>query len=111
MQYYTILGCVAPAVEIGHRLKPDKIRPGSIWTKHQNMCMRHKRIKTISDRIPFLNLKYDSLMLIRKHAEHKNWNLLLEYKLEAKDIDVLNHLSPLSKLKAKEIQEIKKHLI
>jgi len=111
MQYYTILGCIAPAVEIRHRLKPDKIRPGSIWTKHQNMCMRHKRIKTISERIPFLNLNYDSLLLLRKHAEHKNWNLLLEYKLEAKDIDVLNHLSPLTKLKAKEIQEIKKHLV
>ena len=111
MNYYITCGCIIPAVEIGHRLTPDKIRPGSIWTKHQNACMRKKKIQKISEKIPFIKTDIDSLLLLRKYAEKGQYNLLSEYKIEAKDIDVLNHLSPISKLKAKEVQEIKKHLI
>ena len=111
MKYYIVCGCVIPAVEIGHRLSNDKIRPGSMWTKHQNTCMRKKKIQKITERIQSSKMDIESLLLLRKYAEKGNYNLLLEYKIEAKDIDVLNHLSPLSKLKAKEIQEIKKHLV
>lgn len=111
MKYYIICGCIVPAVEIGHKIPEDKIRPGSLWTKHQNACMRKKKIQKIAERVPTTKLDIETLLLLRKHAEHGNYNLLSEYKIEAKDIDVLNHLSPLSKLKAKEVQEIKKHLL
>lgn len=111
MKYYIVCGCIIPANEIGHKIPVEKIRPGSLWTKHQNACMRKKKIQKISERVPTSKLDIETLLLLRKHAEHGNYNLLSEYKIEAKDIDVLNHLSPLSKLKAKEVQEIKKHLL
>ena len=108
MPYYAVCGCIQPALEIGHRLNPDKMRPGSIWTKYQNMCMRRKRIKTISDRVPYYTVDIDSLILIRKYAEKGEYSLAQEYKLEPKDIDVLNHLLPMNKMKPKMIQDIKK---
>ena len=110
MPYYAIHGCILPALEIGHRLNPDKMRPGSIWTKYQNMCMRHKRIKTISDRVPYYKIDNESLLLLRKYAEAGNTDILAEYKLDSKDVDVLNHLSPFQKMKAKTIQDIKRVL-
>lgn len=110
LPYYTLHGCILPAVEIGHRLNPDKMRPGSSWTKHQNMCMREKRIKSITDRVPYCHLDTDTLMLLRNMAEAGQYDILREYKLEPKDIDVLNHLSPLRKLKPKTVQLLKKAL-
>jgi hypothetical protein len=110
LPYYTMYGCILPAVEIGHRLNPAKMRPGSSWTKHQNMCMREKRIKSITDRVPFYHLDTDTLILLRDMAEAGQYDILREYKLEPKDIDVLNHLSPLRKLKPKTVQALKKAL-
>jgi len=110
MPYYTLYGCILPAVEIGHRLNPDKMRPGSSWTKHQNMCMREKRLKLITSRIPYYHLDTDALMLLRDMAVAGNVDILREYKLEPKDIDVLNHLSPLRKLPPKTVQALKKVL-
>lgn len=111
LPYYSLYGCILPAVEIGHRLNPDKMRPGSSWTKHQNMCMREKRLKSITDRVPFYHLDTDALMILRDMAEAGHYEILREYKLEPKDIDVLNHLSPLRKLKPKTVQALKKALI
>lgn len=110
MPYYTLFGCILPAVEIGHRLNPDKMRPGSSWTKHQNMCMRQKRLRSITDRVPYYHLDTDTLMLLRDMAEAGNVDILREYKLEPKDVDVLNHLSPLRKLKPKTVQVLKRAL-
>jgi hypothetical protein len=110
MPYYTLAGCIAPAVAIGHRLNPDKIRPGSSWTKHQNICMRQKKLRAICDRVPEKHLDYDTLMLLRRMGEAGQYDILREYKLEPKDIDILNHLSPLNKLKPKTVQAMKKAL-
>lgn len=110
LPYYSLYGCILPAVEIGHRLNPDKMRPGSSWTKHQNMCMREKRLKSITDRVPYCHLDTDTLLLLRNMAEAGQYDILREYKLEPKDIDVLNHLSPLRKLKPKTVQALKKAL-
>jgi len=110
LPYYSLFGCIIPAMEIGHRLNPDKMRPGSSWTKHQNMCMREKRLKCITDRVPFYHLDTETLLLLRTMAEAGRYDILKEYKLEPKDIDVLNHLSPLRKLKPKTIQMMKKAL-
>jgi len=73
--------------------------------------MRKKKIQKISEKVAFIKTDIDSLLLLRKYAEKGQYNLLSEYKIEAKDVDVLNHLSPLVKLKPKEIQEIKKNII
>ena len=110
MPYFSVLGCIIPAREIGHRLNPNKMRPGSVWTKHQNMCMRQKRIKAISDRLIHKYIDNESLLLLRKYIEYGELEILRDYLIEPKDIDVLNHLSSISKLKPKLIQNAKKFL-
>jgi hypothetical protein len=107
LSYFNLWGCVLPATEIGHTLSP-KLRPGSTWTKYQNMCMRHKKIQSISNKIPHKNLDLDALMLIRFQIERGDFEIFLDYDLEPSDIDILNHLSPVTKLKAKTVSTLKK---
>jgi hypothetical protein len=109
LNYFNFFGCILPAVEIGHRLDPQKIRPGSTWTKYQNMCMRRKRLDQITDQHG-RKLNLETIMLLRKYAEYENAGILREYGIESKDIDVMNHLSPFGKLKTKTIQNLKKQL-
>ena len=107
LSYFNLWGCILPSYEIKHTL-PKDLRPGSTWTKYQNMCMRHKKIHSISNKIPHRTLNTEALLLIRRQIENGNFETFLEYELEPPDIDVLNHLSPLTKLKAKTISSLKK---
>jgi hypothetical protein len=109
LNYFNFFGCILPSVEIGHRLDPQKIRPGSTWTKYQNMCMRKKRLSQITDRTG-RSIHFDTIMLLRKYAEHEQVDKLQEYGVESKDIDVMNHLSPFGKLQPKLIRNLKKQL-
>lgn len=109
LHYFNFWGCILPAVELKHSLG-QKLRPGSTWTKYQNMCMRSKRISALATRIPGKKLCYDELVLLREYAEHEQFEPLREYGLEPQDIDVLNHLSPLRKLKPKTVSFLKKCL-
>lgn len=108
--YYNIFGTIFPSVEIGHTLRPP-LRPGSTWTKYQNACMRSKRIGLMASRVPGKTLHIDELMLLRTYAEKGDLELLREYRLIRQDIDVMNHLSPLRKLKASMVASIKKALV
>jgi len=106
---YTIFGCIMPAVEIGHSLRPP-LRPGSTWTKYQNACMRAKRIQAMARRLPGKQLSLDELHLMREYAERGEVGPLKEYGLLPQDMDTLNHLSPLKKMKAKNLAALKKSL-
>lgn len=110
LSYFNLWGCLLPAQEINHTLG-NRLRPGSTWTKYQNMCMRHKKIQLISTKIPHHHLDLDALLLIRSQIENGNFECFLDYGLEPSDIDVLNHLSPLTKLKAKTISSLKKQCV
>jgi hypothetical protein len=110
LSYFNLWGCILPSYEIKHTL-PRDLRPGSTWTKYQNMCMRNKKIQSISNKIPHRNLDTEALLLIRRQIENGNFETFLEYELEPPDIDVLNHLSPLAKLKAKTISSLKKQCV
>jgi len=110
LSYFNLWGCILPATEIAHTLG-NKLRPGSTWTKYQNMCMRHKKINSISNKIPHRNLDTEALLLIRSRIEHGDFETFLEYELEPSDIDILNHLSPLSRLKAKTISSLKRQCV
>jgi len=107
--YCNMYGCVMPALEINHRLK-EPLRPGSTWTKYQHMCMRTKRIATMSQRVPGKKLTIEELMLLRRYAEVGNTDILKEYRLLPTDMDVMNHLNPFRKMKVKEIANLKKSL-
>lgn len=109
LHYFNLWGCIFPAVELNHSLG-QKLRPGSTWTKYQNACMRAKRIENLSNRIPGKRLTYDELLILRDFAEQENFQILREYGLQPQDIDVLNHLSPYRKIKAKTVSFLKKCL-
>jgi hypothetical protein len=109
LHYFNFWGCILPSIAIGHTLKPN-LRPGSTWTKYQNMCMRAKRIDALANRIPGKRLCYDELLTLRDFAELENVEILRDYQLQPQDIDVLNHLSPLRKIKAKTVSSLKKCL-
>ena len=109
LPFYNLFGCILPAIEIGHNLTPP-LKPGSTWTKYQNMCMRQKKIQAMARRIPGKELSLDELMLLRDYAEREQVEPLLEYGLTANDLDVLNHLSPLRKIKPKALASLKKCL-
>jgi len=110
ISYFNLWGCILPATEIAHTLS-NKLRPGSTWTKYQNMCMRQKKIQLISTKIPHCNLDIDGLLLIRSQIEKGDFENFLYYELEPSDIDILNHLSPQNKLKAKAISSLKKQCV
>lgn len=107
--YYNLMGCVYPAVDIGHSISVP-LRPGSVWTKHQSGCARAKRITTMAQRVPGKRLTFDELLGLREYAEHGNVEILKEYQIQSQDLDVMNHLSPLRKIKAKNLAALKKSL-
>ena len=109
LPYFNLFGCILPAVAIGHTLKPP-LKPGSTWTKYQNICMRNKKIKAMSHRVPRLDLDLDALLLLRDRAEAGDYEILREYGIQPQDVDVMSHLSPLRKLKPKALSTIKKWL-
>lgn len=112
LPYFNLWGVVLPANEIGHSLGKN-LRPGSSWTKYQNACMRAKRLQTISNRTPGKSISMDCILMLRDYAESGTDEavaLLREYGITASDLDVLNHLSPLRKIKAKTMTFLKKCL-
>lgn len=109
--YYNFLGCVMPAVAIGHSLKPP-LRPGSVWTKHQSACARAKRIEAATQRRQGRKISMDELLLLRKYIEQGNIDILKEYQLKPQDLDVMSHLTydPKHKIKVKNLASLKKDL-
>jgi hypothetical protein len=108
--YYNFLGCVQPAVQIGHALRPP-LRPGSVWTKHQSACARAKRLEALSQRVPGKRLSMDEILLLHTYAQNGDVAVLKEHGLLPQDLDVLNHLSPTRKIKPKDLAALKKSLV
>jgi hypothetical protein len=113
MPYFSIESCIHPSILLNHSVPgPDPgpdIRPGSIWTKFQNTCMRLKKVDTMCRRSPRQHLDIDALMLLRDIFEKDQGDVLIkDYKLEPQDFDVLNHLCIIRKLKPKLISALKK---
>jgi hypothetical protein len=112
LPYFNLFGCILPAYEINHSLGSE-LRPGETWTKYQNMCMRSKRISTMCNKVPHCPLDMDALLLIRDYIEKDcdgAVRLMREYGFTPQDVDVLNHVSPYRKIKAKTLGTLKKCL-
>jgi hypothetical protein len=107
--YYNFLGCVQPAVQIGHTLRPP-LRPGSVWTKHQSACARAKRLEALAQRVPGKRLSIDEILLLHTYAQKGDTDVLKEHGLTTQDLDVLNHLSLYNKIKPKDLVALKKSL-
>lgn len=106
MCYFYNQAIITPAFHIGHSL--EDIKTASMWTKHLNMLMRDKKIRSMNNRICHVKVDHDSLGLVAKYAnndvEHAK-RLLVEYNLESADLDVINHLH---KIKTKSLNILKK---
>ena len=72
--------------------------------------MRNKKIHALSRRTPGKTLHMDEVLMLRDYAEREMVEPLRDYGLLPQDIDVLNHLSPTRKLKAKTVTLLKKCL-
>lgn len=109
--YYNFMGCILPAVSIGHTLKPP-LRPGSVWTKHQSACARAKRIDAATHRRQDRSISLDEFLVLYKYAQQGDVEILKEYQLKPQDLDVMNHLAydPKHKIKPKNLTILKKEL-
>ena len=63
LPYLCTEGVFRPVYYIKKTLK--KLRPGSLWTKYQNMCMKKKRIETICEKIQVRDTEYFPVVLAR----------------------------------------------
>lgn len=110
--FFSSISTVAPALQIRHSLERSKIRSGSAWTKFGNFKMRHMKFVAMSNRCRH-SVDIDSLMLLKQYCQtdkERALEICKEYKIVSSDMDVINHLAILNKMKPKELQSIKKSL-
>lgn len=109
--FFSTVSTIIPSIMINHSIK-GPLRSGSAWTKFGNYKMRHLKYTSMSNRSTY-NLDINTLMLIKTYCQtdkQKTLEIFKEYKLNSSDVDVINHLAVVSKLKPKEIQALKKVL-
>ena len=112
LPYFCHHGIVSPALDINHRLFREVVRPGSSWTKFNNFKMRSNKLKVIMGRCRHLSL--DTLHYIRAMCLADPDSIvetLIYYKLIPPDLDVMNHLGALTKIKPKVVKKLKKELL
>jgi hypothetical protein len=103
MPYFVSTGCIIPCSLMAQRANTTKMRPGAMWTKYQNACMRRKKIRETG-------LAHDELKTVRAYIEKGEYALLDEYKMDAASIDVMNHIVIGQKLKPRLVEQAKKHV-
>lgn len=109
LPYFIHIGIQTPKASLGKPLNPEKIRSGSAWTKFGNYKMRLKKYNDIRSKTTG-KLDIEKLCLLKKYAEFGRYEKLLEYGLTPQDFDVMNHLAIASKLKQRDVTNIKKGL-
>lgn len=102
MQYFQVTGIAAPCYYINGTLKSNKIRPGSCWSKHNNMKMRQGKIKKF-------RMDIDTIIFLSGFIKNDP-TLALSYNIESSDIDVINHIRLRQKFKTSEVQCLKKRI-
>ena len=104
---------IHPCIKLKQSLCREILNPGSAWTKYNNMRMRFGKIKQIKRKQIYNEVTIGTLMLIRDKCIELNLNvlpLLKTYKLMSQDMDVINHLALITKIKPKLLNNIKKEL-
>jgi hypothetical protein len=111
---FSLFGIVMPAIIINHSLSREKMRPGSAWTKHNNYKMRSGRYTSLTNRKFKTTVDIDSLNVIAQYCKSKPVKevmpLLNTYGIESADMDMLNHLLLVNKIKVRTLQIIKKEI-
>lgn len=109
LPYFIHVGIQTPKCALGKPLDPNKIRSGSSWTKFGNYKMRLRKFNEIKNKSGG-KLNIEELCLLKKYAELGRYEKLLEYDLTPQDFDVMNHLAIASRLKQRDVTNIKKNL-
>ena len=110
---FNLYGIILPAIEIDHSLDRDTMRPGSAWTKFNNYKMRYHRYQSTTNRKIQSTMDVDSLMVLSTYCKTKSdevIDILTSYGFESADIDMMNHLSLINKIKPRVLQVIKNKL-
>lgn len=111
MGYFINAAFHLPKWCMGEPLHAQNIRAGSSWTKYGNYKMRRQKVRQISDAAAPYGLDVQSLCLLRRHAEKKNFDILQTYNITPQAFDIMNHLClSNNKLKQREVSNIKKQL-
>ena len=108
MPYFANLAMLLPRAYMRTPLQKENIRPGACWTKHGNYKMRLRKLKDIKLRNNQISIQ--ALGLLQKYAGFGYVEKLLCYNLTPQDFDTINHLCITSKLKARDVNSIKKKL-
>ena len=112
LPFFCLVSTIEPALEIGHSLKREKIRPGSAWTKFGNHKMRQNKLIDIHNRTAN-SIDTDALKLIILHCRKtpdRAVEIFKSYGLRPPDIDFINHLFLTDKLSTTQIQLLKKRV-
>ena len=90
MPLFTMTSCIQPCRLMRSMNKPP--RTGSLWTKYQNICMRHKKLEALMRRRSN-KLSRDAIdTVVRLQFLAGDYSACSDYKLEPPDIDVLGHI-------------------
>jgi hypothetical protein len=109
LPYFIHVGIQTPKCALGKPLDPQKIRSGSSWTKFGNYKMRLRKYSEIKTKTQG-KLRIEELCLLKRYAELGRYEKMLEYNLTPQDFDVMNHLAIATKLKQRDVTNIKKNL-
>jgi len=108
MPYFIASAVLIPKNSLGKPLVPEKLRPGSAWSKYGNYKMRLQKVRSIERRSFTSKMDHQNLALLRVYAQNGDVGKLAEYNLVPSDFDVINHLALCNKLKQREVSNIKK---
>ena len=108
---FSMYGVVMPAIRIDHALTKNAMRPGSAWTKFSNYKMRLYKLRAMANRKLPIKVNIDYVHTFQNYNLHRpSVDLLRIYGLESADLDVMNHLCLKTKLKPKQLTNLKKEL-
>ena len=109
---FSLFGVIFPAIDINHTLDRTVMRPGSAWTKFNNYKMRFRRYQALMLRT---GIDVDALMTISQYCKTLSsgdavTNVLQTYGFESADVDMMNHICLINKIKPRVLQGIKTKL-
>ena len=105
-------GIIWPSIILKQSLIRESLNPGSSWTKYNNYKMRMGKLKELKNRSK-LKIDIDTLLHIRDKINHEKIGVvpfLVANNFRSQDIDLINHLGLINKIKPKLLNNIKKEL-
>lgn len=106
MKYFILEAFVKPSLQIDRTLDAPNMRTGSSWTKYNNQKMRIKKVRN-------MKLDIDRIHTIKELCRTKSDNhidTLKYYNITRQDLDVINHLALVNKIKPRDLLNLKKSL-